>query len=480
MGRISIPLGREFGTSGIAGMQSLANMYAEQVQGEQRTKVACFGAPGRALFATIGGGSPRGQIRASEGNYAVVGPRLYSVAADGTANDLGEIEGTDLVDMSYNGNQIDIVADSKTYSFDVPTQTLSEMVGSTFEQACSCTSLASYSLYAVKGTGRFRWRLTNATSLNALDFATAEAESDQLVAIRKDGNMVVLGGSESTEWWYPTGSSGAEAFAKASTAAAGIGWVSRNSAVLVDDAITWVGRDGRAGGISVYRAQGFAARKISPPEVDLLLEKVAKAGLLTSLNAYAYQQSGHLFYVLNSPGEWTVAWDIVTKQWSWRKSGSWSMGAFPMGGWDTTTMALNGSKQIVGSADGNLYELQVDTLTENSQPIVRECTTPMLYHGGRSAKMSMLELDVETGVGLDGDTSAVGAAPVIYMSHSDDNGHTWSSPRAATIGAIGQYKWRCLWSSLGSYRNRILKFRCTDPVSVTFVGCYANVAVGAH
>lgn len=480
MARVSIPLGRAFGTSGIAGMQSLANMYAEQVQAETRTKVACLSGPGRALFATIGGGAPRGQIRASEGNYAVIGTQLYSVAADGSSVALGEIEGTDLVDISYNGNQIDIVADTKTYSFDVPTLTLSEMVGATFEQACSCTSLASYSLYAVKGTGRFRWRLTNSTTLNALDFATAEAESDEIKAIRKDGNYILLGGTSSTEWWGPTGGSGAEAFQKLSVAAAGIGWVARDTGVAVDDAMTWVGRDGAAGGISVYRSQGFSPKKISPPEVDLLLEKVAKAGLLTSLNAYAYQQSGHLFYVLNNPGEWTLAWDIVTKQWSWRKSGSWSMGSFAMGGWDTTTMALNGSKQIVGSADGNLYELQVDTLTENSQPIVRECTTPMLYHGGRQARMTMLELDVETGVGLDGDPSAVGAAPVIFMSHSDDNGHTWSSPRAAAIGQIGEYKYRCLWPTMGSYRNRILKFRSTDPVPVTFVGCHANIAVGSH
>lgn len=467
---IALGLGFGVGRSSAAGMQHVSNMYVEQVEHEQRTKVVVYGGPGRALFSTIGG-NPRAQIRASEGNYSVNGTQLYSVASDGTSVALGEIEGANLCDLSYNGNQIDIVADNKTYSLDVPTQILTEVLDPAFEQACSVASLASHSVYAVKGTGRFRWRLTNATSFSGLDFATAEAESDQLVAIRKDGNTLVLGGTESTEWWYPTGSSGAEAFAKVSTAAAGIGWVSRDTGVDVDDAPTWVGRSGKAGGVSVYRAQGFSPKKISTPEIDLMLERVAKAGGLTTLNAFPYQQAGHLFYVLNYPGEWTLAWDVLTNQWAYRKSGSWSMGSLPMGGWDATTFALNGSKQIVGSADGNLYELQIDTLTENSLPIVREATTPMLYHGGKQATMKMLELGVETGLG---------PSPIVYMSHSDDNGHSFSTPRAASLGPIGEHKYRAIWATVGSYRNRILKFRGDGAYPISFTDCHANIAVGAN
>ena len=476
MPRIRVPFGRTFGAgrSTAAGMQSLVNMYGEPAQGEGRTDFVCYGTPARVLFSTLAVGMIRGQITASDVHYVVAGDTLYKINSAGVSTSLGTIEGTNLVDLSYNGNQIEIVAENKSYSFDVPTLTNSEITGGGFEQAISSASVASYSLIAVKDTGRFRWRLTNSATYSALDFATAEAESDNLVALRAVGNEVVLLGTKTTEWWGPTGDAGANAFAKTATAAANIGCASRDTAVLVDSGLTWVGRDGRAGGVSVYRAEGYSPKKISPPEIDNLLEQVAD---LSTLNAFAYQQRGHLYYVLNNPGELTVAWDIATNQWSYRKSGLWTMGAEPNGGWDAETFAINGTNQIVGASDGNLYKLVADTYIEGSDGIVREATSVQLNHDGKRAFMSRLELDVEAGIGL---SSGQGSAPIVMMSMSDDGGSTWSTPRNAGMGAIGEYKWRAVWNACGSYRNRIIKFRVSDPVKTVFLNAYADISIGAH
>jgi hypothetical protein len=65
-------------------------------------------------------------------------------------------------------------------------------------------------------------------------------------------------------------------------------------------------------------------------------------------------------------------------------------------------------------------------------------------------------------------------------SHSDDGGMTWSNPRNASMGQIGQYKYRAVWNALGSYRNRIIKVRVSDPVKVVMLGMWADVTVGAH
>jgi hypothetical protein len=456
-------------------MQSLANMYVEEVKGEGRTDAVCYSGPGLSLFSTIAnGGQPRGQITASEVHYVVMGTRFYSVTSGGVETDLGEIEGTALVDMSFNGNQIDIVAELKSYSYDVPTLTLSEISDPNFTKASSCDSLNSYSIFAVAGTGQFQWRLTNSATFNALDFATAEAESDNLVAVRKVGNELALLGNSSVEWWYTTGESApGDAFAKTSTAAASIGCVSRDAALVFDSGLTWVGRDGKAGGMGVYRAEGYTPRKISPPQVDTYLEQVTSP---SSLRAFSYQQRGHLFYVLTNPGEWTLAWDIATGIWSYRKSGSWSQGADPLGGWDAVTFGLNGSKQIVGRSDGNLYAIEADTLTEAGNYITREVTTPQFHQDGRRIFEFRLELDIEAGVGI---TSGQGSAPLVYESHSDDGGKTWSQPRAASMGAIGQNKFRAVWYANGSYRQRIRRFRCSDPVTVVFLSAWADIRVGS-
>lgn len=474
MTRIPIPLGKAFakGRSNAPGMASMVNMYSEPVHGEGRTDVALYGTPGKALFASIGS-TIRGQINASDVHYVVAGTRLYSVTSAGVTTDIGEIEGGQPCDLSYNGTEITIVADLKTYRYDTPSGVLSEETGGGFEQAISTASVASYSLIAVRNTGRFRWKLVNDATYGALDFATAEAESDNLVAIRKTGNDIALLGKTTTEFWGPTGDAGADAFARTATASANIGCVSRDSAIVVDDALTWVGRDGRAGGISVYRAEGYQPRKISTPQVDNYLESVADP---TTITALSYQQRGHLFYVITAPDEWSLAYDVATGLWSYRKTGLWTMGAEPSGGWDANTFALNGSKQIVGASDGNLYELQADTFTEAGAGIVREVTTPQLSQDGRRCFMSRLELEIQAGVGL---VTGQGSDPIVMESHSDDGGQTWSEARNAGMGQIGQTTYRAVWHALGSYRQRMFKFRVSDPVEVVFLKAHADIQVGS-
>jgi len=476
MARIAVPFGRAFrvGRSKAAGMTSLVNMYGEPVEGEGRTDFVCYGTPARSLFATVGGGQVRGQLTASDQHYAVIGQQLYKINSDGSNVPFGTIEGSLPVDMSYNGNQIDIVGEIKSYYFDAPSFTLTEHSGAGYEQASSCTSLASYTIISAQGTGRFRWRLTNDFTWSANNFATAEAESDNLVAVRAVSSDVALLGSRSIEWWGPTGEAGANAFAKTATAAANIGCVARDTAIVVDSGLTWVGTDGRAGGVSVYRAEGYAPRKISPPEVDNYLEQVAN---VSTLRAFAYQQRGHLFYVLTLPNEWTLALDISTGLWAYRKSGSWAMGSDPLGGWDALTLALNGQRQCVGGSDGNLYELLADTWVDTGSGVVREATSAQLHTGGRLSFMSRLELDIEAGVGL---VTGQGSDPVVMASWSDDGGKTWTNPRVASMGTMGQNRMRAVWHGCGAYRQRIIKFRVSDPVKVVFLGAWADVQAGAH
>jgi hypothetical protein len=84
---------------------------------------------------------------------------------------------------------------SKSYQYDVQSLTLTEHTGGGYEQATSCTALASYSIISCKDTGRFRWKLINDLTFPVNNFATAEAESDNLVAVRAVANDVALLGS---------------------------------------------------------------------------------------------------------------------------------------------------------------------------------------------------------------------------------------------------------------------------------------------
>src|SRR5262245_18300925 len=258
MARIKIPLGQTIGKgrSKAPGIASLVNMYVEPT-GDGRAESVCYSTPGKTLFASTGSGLVRGQITVNDVHYAVVGTTLYSITHAGATTVLGTVEGIDPVDMAFDGRQIGIVADLKSYQYNVATTTLAEIVDPNFEQASTVGSVSSYMVYGVKDTGRFRWKLATDTAFNALDFATAEAESDAITAIRKVGDDLAILGKTSLEWWRATGQANENAFAKTAVAAAPVGSDSRDTVIVVDGGLTFIGRDGIAGGTSAYRTQGY-------------------------------------------------------------------------------------------------------------------------------------------------------------------------------------------------------------------------------
>jgi hypothetical protein len=117
-----------------------------------------------------------------------------------------------------------------------------------------------------------------------------------------------------------------------------------------------------------------------------------------------------------------------------------------------------------------------DQYTESGAGIVREATSTQVSHDGRRAFMSRLELDIEAGVGL---VSGQGSNPLVMAAWSDDGGKTWTNPRTAQMGPAGQNRFRAVWHACGSYRNRIIRFRVSDPVKTVFLGAWADVQVGS-
>ena len=120
----------------------------------------------------------------------------------------------------------------------------------------------------------------------------------------------------------------------------------------------------------------------------------------------------------------------------------------------------------------------------------------------RTAQHS-LQLDAETGVGLngidpedpleyllateagdeiiteDGDFIWVtpytvqGANPEVMLRWSDDGGHTWSNEHWKTMGRIGAFGTRTIWRRLGmtvKLRDRVYEVSGTDPVKIDIIG----------
>ena len=89
--------------------------------------------------------------------------------------------------------------------------------------------------------------------------------------------------------------------------------------------------------------------------------------------------------------------------------------------------------------------------------------------------MNSFELIMETGVGL---VSGQGSDPLILLSFSDDGGKTWSTEMPATIGEAGEFQWQVRWDCLGSFYERILRVKISDPVFCSIHNAAADLEVG--
>lgn len=470
--RRRIPLGFHIsrGRSTSAGMQSLVNLYAEPIKAEGRAPVVLYPTPCKTLFSTVGSGSVRGQVDIGGiRHYGVIGTTLYGFNLDGTYAAVGTVEGANRVDMDYNGTQLVIVADLKSYVVDITGPSIAELSDPDLGQATSTASTDGYSLFTLPDTDRFVWAdLRNAASIDALSFASADSNGDPNVAVRVAKNDVWLFARESTEFFYSSGNPDQQ-FESRNIAPLEIGCLARDSIVLVDAAYMWVGRDGHAGGYGVYRAEGYQARNVANPAVSRYLEEYSD---LSDCYALAYQWHGHLFYVLTLPGSVTLAYDVATGEWLYKKSGAYASNSEPLGGWDAVTFATNGSNRIVGASDGNLYKLDGTVWTDNGETVIREVTCSQVRSGGNYAIMHRLEVDMEYGNGL---ATGQGSNPLIQFLWSDDGGRTWSVPRTATMGMSGKNKVRAFTTMCGRFRNRIVKIRTSEPIPFALFDCYADI-----
>ena len=462
---IPFPLSLARGRSSLAGMSGLVNCYAEPVKGEGRTRIAVYPMPGRELFSTIGGGSVRGQADFGAYHAAVVGDDLYTTDSSGTATDRGDIEGTDRVDMDFNGAQLFIAGTIKSYTYDPTTAVLTEITDSDFLGATSCASLNGYTLTTVPNSDRFQWfDLRNATSVEGLNFATSESNGDINMAVRVANEDVHLFGKKTVEFFYNSGNPN-QAFESKAVPPLEVGCLSRDSIVLADSGFIWVGRDGKSGGIGVYRmVGGYTARKISNPAVDRFLEEFPAAQVAT-IEAIAFQWYSHLFYVLRLPGVVTLFYDLASDQWGFLISGTYPINELPLGDWDAITFATNGQNRIIGGSDGNLYKLTTAN-TDAGNPIIREIIWPQLSApSNHGAILHKLTADFEVGVG----NGAV-SDPNLSGAISKNGGKTWSALIDRPLGAVGKYETNLFWDRLGRFQDAIIRTRVSDAVTFAAVG----------
>jgi hypothetical protein len=516
----------------------MVNLFPEVIPEGGKEAAFLNRAPGLNFLQTVGTGPIRG-LWAHQTNgsdfYVVSGNEFYKLSGlNATPILLGTVIGAGPVSIADNGTQLFIAANGPSYIYNEVTNVFAAINDPDFAGAKTVAYLDGYFVFN-QPNSQIIWvsQLLNGSSVDPLDFASAEGSPDGVVGLIADHRELWVFGTDSVEVWY---NSGAADFPlqRIQGAFNEIGCVSAYTIAKMDNGLFWLGTDARGQGI-VYRANGYTGVRISTHAIEYA---IAQYGNISDAIAYTYQQEGHAFYVLTFPsGNATWVYDVATQ--AWHERAGFDSGEFMR---HRSNCQCNfGGNIIVGDfQNGNIYTLDLDVYADNGgiQKWLRSWRAlPTGTNNLKRTAHHSLQIDMESGVGLNlypaydsenidtesgldliaeyvqtflatqsGDTltteagdgfeplgqyelsdedisgynlvtnsylAAPGYDPEIMLRWSDDGGHTWSNYHTATVGKIGEYYKRVFYRRLGmtlKLRDRVYELSMTDPVKTAIVG----------
>ncbi|CAB4168711.1 Bacteriophage P22, Gp10, DNA-stabilising [uncultured Caudovirales phage] len=454
--------------------QRCVNLYPEKSDSGTSKAIACLiGTPGLTTWANLSGQCVRGMRKFSD-RYAfvVVGQNVYRIDSDGSFQLTGIIQYSNTpVYMESNGTLIFMATGPKGYIINPATNTLTEFTHAAFTGAGRVGFLNGSFVFNQPNTGKFWAMEPYSTTLDPLSFFTAEGSPDNIVTLLVDHTEIWLFGTETTEVWYYTGDTSTAAYRRIDGAffeqgCAAAGSVDQMVDSLGVGAVYWLSANDSGQGM-VFRATGFQPERISTHAIE---RAIASYDDISDAVAWTYQQEGHSFYVLNFPSaNATWVYDSTTGMWHER---AWRQYDGKLGRHRGNCHMFFGRRNLVGDwQNGNIYDMDLDTYSDDGNSIVRLRASPHLSQGNMVIGHSSVLFEMETGTGLQ---QGQGKDPKALIRWSDDGGHNWSSQRESSIGKVGSYKTQVRETRLGKSKDRVYELSISDPIKVVISGAYIN------
>jgi hypothetical protein len=450
------------------------------------SKASLYGTPGVRQRLTSGNQTKvnRGAHVKNGKPYFLNGTELIRIdqSFDAAGNEilsyviLGEIPGEQRVSFADNGKQLMVlVPGGDGYIVDESSVTPFQKITDTDFKANGNPQYVTFidSFFVVTtDTKKFIKSASNdGLNWNALDFGSAEADPDAIVAPINFKNRLFIGGSETIEVFENRGLGGFP-FQRINGFIIPKGIFAPLSLINSNDAFMFIG-----GGVNespaVWSVSGNNAQKISNTAIDTALQRFSQDEISQSFS-YSYSQKGAYFVCFSFPTK-TFCYDTITQRWHERTSkitDSKNRTQIIRSRVNSLVTAYN--KVLVGdSVDGRIGELDIDLYTEYENQIIRTFSTIPFSSQGNPISVSQLEITMESGIG---DFKV--RDPQIRMSFSDD-AKSFGNEIWRGIGRVGEYMKRCIFNRLGRVpRYRVFKFEMSDPVKPVVVKIEANARGG--
>ncbi len=427
---------------------------------------------GQKLAFTLPNSPVRGCFSDSEISYWVAGNGVYKRTPDNIVKLLGNIATVNgLVNFASSGVHLLLVDGVNGWDITLATDAFAQIVDASFPpNPVNINHLNSFFVATFENSQRFYVKIDTSATWNALDFATAEGNPDNILSQKVLNGELVLIGYETLEVWGFTGNADFP-FQRNQGVVIDHGCIAPNSPGKANDALYWLGGDSIGSGI-VWTLSGYQAQRVSTHEIE---QKIKQILLIEDAFSITYQIDGHIFYILQFPSAGkSLGYDTTTGLWHTLGFRDGTTGLENI--WRASCHCFSGSMNLVGDTQsGKVFQLGMDIYEDDGNDIVMERVSTVSKNAQDYLFYQEMIIDLETGVG---NNASPGEDPKIGLCWSDDGGHTWGNWRFTTMGKIGQYRARAYWEMLGSARNRVWKIRVTDRVKCILLAGVANIKQG--
>lgn len=418
----------------------LINFYREPLGGKAVLKSVL----GQELLVDFGTVFMRDIERIGSKFYAATGGKLRSLTEGGVKAVLGDINDSEETTIDGNNGDVTVVAGGAYYLWNGTT--LSTPAAGQFSNFGSCCYIGGYTILTERNGRQFCWSdLLDASTLPALNFATAEARDDSLLrcfAIR--GNLWLFK-EQSAEIWYATGQSGAEAFLRLSGGVFDIGLKGYSLLAGFDGGAFFVGDDNVA-----YITQGSAPTPVSAGHSGVTYSIENE----TPDHCFFYEDGDHKFCVIAFRDRPSWCFDITTGEWHERASGK-------DGDWGVANAVKGASSWFCGADDGKVYRMTRNN-TDAARELQRTAVSKALYLE-QSFSVDLLELFGRVGF------SDLGRDAQCWIRLSRDRGMTWGPEKWISLGDLGEYGKKLRKRSLGWCEDSlVVELNISDPAEVSF------------
>lgn len=424
--------------------------------------------PGEKLFTTSNGKN-RGMYEAEWNGYAfyVNGTTLYKVNSAGTQSSIGSIAGGGRCVFVLASFYLYIITGGIVYRTDGDMVT--QVTDTDLESPNSAAFLNSQIIYD-GDNGRFvSSDPGDGSSVQSLNYATAESNADDLIRVYQFQQQLILFGDLSIEHWYNSGVDNPP-FDRSEGGLISVGIAGVYSVTNTDRAVYFLGHDR-----TVYRLEGYSLNQVSTIAINNQIESYSN---VSDCEAYSLKLQGQSIVVFQFPSaNKTWAYSETFNTWFELSTGV-TGGQHRMSGY----CFAFGKHLVADRVSGSIHEWDLNTFDSAGETIIRERVLPPIASNplgapGRRITCSRFELILERGQGL---TTGQGSEPVVMISASEDGGQTFLPEQSISLGELGQYQYKVEWYGFATGYEITFKVRLSDPVSFSLFSAAVDIEMAGY